>query len=51
MEHGYDSDRGRCAINRMNTLYGRFVITNDDFLYVPLTFVFVPIRWNERFRW
>lgn len=51
MEHGYDSERGRAAIKRMNALHGRFQISNDDFLYVLSTFVFVPIRWNERFGW
>jgi hypothetical protein len=51
MEHGYDSERGRAALKRMNQLHGRFQISNDDFLYVLSTFVFVPIRWNERFGW
>jgi len=35
----------------INQLHGRFLISNDDFLYVLSTFVFVPIRWNERFGW
>jgi hypothetical protein len=51
MEHGYDSERGRAAIARMNALHGRFKIRNEDFLYVLSTFVFVPVRWNERFGW
>ena len=51
MEHGYDSERGRAAIARMNALHGRFKIRNQDFLYVLSTFVLVPIRWNERFGW
>lgn len=51
MEHGYDSERGRAALNRMNALHGRFKIRNEDFLYVLSTFVFEPIRWNERFGW
>lgn len=51
MECGYDSDRGRAAIARMNTLHGRFNIRNEDFLYVLSTFVFEPIRWNARFGW
>jgi hypothetical protein len=50
-EHGYDSDRGRRAIRRMNRIHGRFEISNDDFLYVLSTFVHEPIRWNERFGW
>jgi hypothetical protein len=51
MEHGYDSDRGRAAIARMNALHGRFHIPNRDFLYVLSTFIFEPIRWNQRFGW
>jgi len=51
MEHGYDSERGRQAIARMNEIHGRFSISNADFLYVLSTFVFEPIRWNERFGW
>ena len=50
-ESGYESDAGRRAIRRMNRLHGRFQIANEDFLYVLSTFVFEPIRWNERFGW
>jgi hypothetical protein len=35
----------------MNALHGRFRIANEDFLYVLSTFVFEPIRWNQRFGW
>jgi ER-bound oxygenase mpaB/B'/Rubber oxygenase, catalytic domain len=51
MEHGYDSERGRAAIARMNALHGHFQIGNEEFLYVLSTFVFEPIRWNARFGW
>jgi hypothetical protein len=51
IEWGYDSERGRRALKRMNQLHGRFQIANDDFLYVLSTFIFEPIRWNERFGW
>src|SRR5947209_10151675 len=51
MERGYDSERGRRALRRMNQLHGRFAIANDDFLYVLSTFLFEPIRWNARFGW
>jgi hypothetical protein len=50
-EWGYDTERGRAALRRMNQIHGRFQISNDDFLYVLSTFVFVPIRWIERFGW
>jgi hypothetical protein len=48
---GYDSDRGIQAIERMNTIHGRFKISNDDYLYVLSTFIYEPIRWNARFGW
>lgn len=51
MEWGYDSDRGKRALRRMNQLHGRFAIANDDFRYVLSTFVYEPIRWNARFGW
>lgn len=51
LEHGYDSERGRAALRRMNQLHGRFAISNDAFLYVLSTFVFEPVRWNARFGW
>lgn len=51
IEWGYDSDRGKRALRRLNQLHGRFNIANEDFLYVLSTFVFEPIRWNERFGW
>lgn len=50
-EAGYDSEEGRRAIRRMNRIHGRFAIANDDLLYVLSTFVFEPVRWNERFGW
>jgi hypothetical protein len=51
VDYGYDSERGRRAIERMNALHGRFQIANADFLYVLSTFVFEQIRWLERFGW
>ncbi|MEM7127816.1 MAG: oxygenase MpaB family protein [Chloroflexota bacterium] len=51
LEHGFDSDRGRRALRRMNQMHGRFPISNEDFLYVLTTFIFEPIRWVERFGW
>ncbi len=32
-------------------MHGRHAIPNDEFLYVLSTFVFEPIRWNERSGW
>lgn len=50
-EHGIDSERGRAAIRRMNQIHRRFNIANDDYLYVLSTFIYEPIRWNDRFGW
>jgi len=49
IEHGYESDRGKAALARMNQMHGRFKISNDDFKYVLTTFVIEPYRWNKRF--
>ena len=51
LEHGYDSERGRAAIKRMNQQHGRYRIPNDEYLYTLSTFVLEPIRWLERFGW
>jgi hypothetical protein len=51
LEWGYDSERGKRALRRLNQLHSRFTIANEDFLYVLSTFIFEPIRWNERFGW
>jgi hypothetical protein len=48
-EHGYDSERGRAALRRMNHLHGRFQIANEDYLYVLSTFIYEPIRWITRY--
>lgn len=50
-EHGYDSERGREALRRMNRIHGHFDISNSDYLYVLSTFIYEPIRWMERFGW
>jgi hypothetical protein len=51
LEYGYDSERGRAALRRINRIHSRFDITNADYLYVLSTFVFEPIRWIDRFGW
>ena len=51
IEQGYDSERGREAIRRMNNIHRRFAITNEDKLYVLSTFIFEPIRWNKLLGW
>ncbi|MBD2438909.1 DUF2236 domain-containing protein [Nostoc sp. FACHB-110] len=48
---GYESDRGKQALQRMNAIHGRFKIDNADFLYVLSTFIYDPIHWNANFGW
>lgn len=49
LEHGMNSLRGKRAIRRMNSMHGRFDISNEDFLYVLSTFIFEPIRWTQKY--
>jgi hypothetical protein len=51
MDWGYDSERGKAALRRINQQHGRFSISNEDFLYVLSTFVYEPIRWNAKYGW
>lgn len=51
VENGYDSPRGRQAIQMINRMHGKFDIANDDMLYVLSTFVFEPIYWTRKFSW
>jgi hypothetical protein len=51
LENGYDSERGRAALRRMNQQHGHYTIPNDEMLYTLSTFIYEPIRWNARFGW
>ena len=51
LKSGYDSERGQESIRRINAIHGHYPISNEDFLYVLSTFIYEPIRWNERFGW
>src|SRR4029450_8892403 len=48
---GYESGRGKEALERMNWAHSHFNIANDDFLYVLSTFIFEPVRWIDAFGW
>jgi ER-bound oxygenase mpaB/B'/Rubber oxygenase, catalytic domain len=48
---GYESGRGKEALERMNWAHSHFNISNDDFLYVLSTFIFEPVRWIDAFGW
>ena len=51
MKWGYNSDRGRESIRRINQIHDHYQINNEDFLYVLSTFIYEPIRWNQCFGW
>jgi hypothetical protein len=51
IDHGFGHPRGRAAVRRLNRLHQRFAISNDDYLYVLGTFIFMPARWLDRYGW
>jgi hypothetical protein len=48
---GYESGRGKEALERMNWAHSHYRIANDDFLYVLSTFIYEPVRWIDRVGW
>ena len=50
-EWGYESGRGKEALERMNWVHGHFKIANNDFLYVLSTFIYEPVRWIDTVGW
>ena len=50
-EWGYETGRGKEALERMNWAHAHFKIENDDLLYVLSTFIYEPIRWIDAFGW
>ncbi len=49
LHHGLDSPRAKQAFRRMNKMHNSYNISNDDFLYVLGTFVFVPVDWIAQY--
>lgn len=43
--------RRDAAINRLNTIHGKYPISNDDYLYTLVLFVAEPIRWINKWEW
>jgi hypothetical protein len=48
---GLDSDRGREMIALLNHVHRNVPGSKDDFLYVLLTLLVVPIRWSQQHGW
>lgn len=51
LAEGFDGDRGRAAMRRINQMHKMYDISNDDMLYVLATFVVVPKRWIDDYGW
>jgi hypothetical protein len=51
LEAGLETAEGKAAVSRINRIHARFEISNDDYLYTLGTFVFVPLRWLDRWGW
>jgi hypothetical protein len=49
--HGFDHERGRAALKRMNRIHSAFPIADEDYLYVLSAIVVVPIRFMDRYGW
>ncbi|MDQ0618106.1 hypothetical protein QFZ33_002130 [Arthrobacter globiformis] len=49
--NGLDSDRGREMIALLNHVHRNVPGNKDDFLYVLLTLLVVPIRWTQQNAW
>lgn len=49
--NGFDSDRGRAMVTLLNRVHRNVPGSSDDFLYVLITLLVVPIRWIQRHAW
>jgi hypothetical protein len=49
--NGIDSDRGREMVNLLNHVHRNVPGSKDDFLYVLLTLLVVPIKWTQQHAW
>lgn len=48
---GLDSERGRHMTALLNRVHRHVPGSQEDFLYVLMTLLVVPIRWTDRFGW
>ncbi|HEV7625176.1 MAG TPA: oxygenase MpaB family protein, partial [Streptomyces sp.] len=51
LEHGFEAERGRTAIRRINQMHRSYDITDDEMRYVLSTFVVMPARWLHSYGW
>jgi hypothetical protein len=48
---GLDSERGRQMTSLLNRVHQHVPGSREDFLYVLMTLLVVPIRWTDRYGW
>ncbi|MBE9375223.1 DUF2236 domain-containing protein [Saccharopolyspora sp. HNM0983] len=48
---GPTGPHGQRALDRLNTIHGRYRISMDDYRYTLATFVVMPVRWIREFGW
>jgi hypothetical protein len=51
LEHGFEGERGRTAIRRINRMHRSYDISDADMRYVLSTFVVMPTRWLDSYGW
>ena len=47
LQNGWDSEKGKRVIARMNKTHGHYTIANDDLIFVLWTFIHFPIWWCD----
>jgi len=50
-EWGYDTGRGKEALDRLNWAHSHYKIANNDFLFVLSTFIYEPVKWIDTVGW
>lgn len=49
--NGFDNERGRAVIQRINEMHSHHPIADPEYLYALGALVIVPMRWLERYGW
>lgn len=50
--HGYESNRGRQILRRLNGIHRPHrAVPNDEYLYVLACMAVIPLRWLDRYGW
>jgi hypothetical protein len=49
--HGFDHPRGRAALRRINRIHRGRGFPNDEYLYILLGLMVIPITWVHRYGW